>query len=105
MLGYIAMKDAPLVMRNHKKAVEHTECGRWHGEEIHGRDGFTMIAQKSCPSLSRLRNPRRFPHPAQHCALRNLEAQHLQFAVDARHALGNHLKTGHTLSLQNRPTG
>ena len=53
-----------------------------------------MVAQKCCQSLFRLRFSRRLSHPAQHRSLRNLEAQHLELAVNARRTpsrfLGDH---------------
>ena len=88
MLSYIAMKDAPPVMRDNKEAVKHAKSQRRHGKEIHGSDSFTMVAQKCRPPLCRLWTSRRFPHPAQHCSLGNLEAQHFEFAMDARRTPG-----------------
>jgi hypothetical protein len=82
------MKDAPPVMRNDEEAVENAKGQRRNCEEIHRGDSFTMIAQKSRPSFSRLRTSRCFPHPAQDGSLRNIETQHLQFTVDARCAPG-----------------
>jgi hypothetical protein len=43
------MQDAPPVMRNNKEAVQHVKGQRWHGEEIHGGNGFAMIVQKCRP--------------------------------------------------------
>ena len=66
VFGHIAVKDAPPIMRNDEEAIQHAEGQRRHGEEIHCRDGFTMIAQKGRPSLCRLRTPRclsRRPRP------------------------------------------
>src|SRR5579863_181115 len=84
MARHLTLKNAPPVMRDDEKAVEHSEGQRGHSKEIHRGDGFPMIAQKRCPSLGRLRTPGRSPHPAQHGSLRNIEAKHLQFAVDTR---------------------
>ncbi len=82
------MKNPAPVMRDHEKAMEHTKGERRHGEEIHCRDGFTMVAQKRRPSLCRLRVAGRFPHPAQRRALGDVEAEHLQLAVNARRTPG-----------------
>src|ERR1035441_1368793 len=84
MASHIPVKNTPPVMRDDEKAVQHSEGQRWHSEEIHRGDGFTMIAQKGRPSPGRLRTPRRFPHPTQHRSLRKIEAEHFQFAVNAR---------------------
>ena len=88
MPGHIEVQNPPPVMRNDEEAVENTEGQRRHGEEIHRGYRFTMIAQKRSPSLCRLWTPRRFPHPAQHGSLRNVEAEHLQLAVNARRTPG-----------------
>jgi len=84
MARHLTLKNTPPVMRDDEKAVEHSEGQRWHCKEIHCGDGFPMIAQKSRPSLGRLRTPRRSPHPAQYGSFRKIEAKHFQFAVDAR---------------------
>jgi hypothetical protein len=85
---HIAMQDSPPVMRNNEEAIKHTESERRHGEEIHRCDSLAMIAQKRRPSICRLGIPRRFSHPAQHCSLRNIEAEHLQLTVNARRTPG-----------------
>ncbi len=56
--------------------------------EVHRSDGFPMIAQKGHPSLCRIGIPWRFPHPAQHVPFRNVEAKHLQFAMNPWRAPG-----------------
>jgi len=82
MLGHVAMKDTPSIMRDDEEAVKHAERQRRHGKEIHRSDGFPMIAQKRRPSLCRIRIPWHFPHPAQDGPFRNVEAKHLQFAMN-----------------------
>ena len=88
MLGHVAMKDTPSIMRDDEEAVKHAERQRRHGKEIHRSDGFPMIAQKGRPSLCRIRIPWRFPHPAQDGPFRNVEAKHLQFAMNPWRAPG-----------------
>src|SRR5208283_2440230 len=66
------------------EAVEYAKRERRHGEEIHRCNGLAMVAQKRRPSFGLFRVSRRSPHPAQHGSLRNIEAEHLQFAVNAR---------------------
>jgi hypothetical protein len=80
--------NAPPIMRNDEEAIEYAEGERRHGEEIHRGNGFTMIVQKRRPSLCRLGIPRGFPHPALHGSFRNVEAKHLQLAVNARRSPG-----------------
>jgi hypothetical protein len=70
-------------MGNDKKAVKDSEGERWYGEEVHRGDGLMMIAQEGRPSLRRFRISRRLPHPAQHGSLRNIEAHHFDFSVNA----------------------
>src|ERR1035438_684335 len=88
MPGHAAVEDAPPVMRNDEETVENAEGERWHGEEVHRGNDFTMIAQKGRPSLSRLGIARRFSHPTQYRPFRNIEAQYLQLSVNARRAPG-----------------
>jgi hypothetical protein len=38
-----------------KEAVEHTEGDGRDGEEVHGRDGFSMVSQKDEPTFGGLR--------------------------------------------------
>ena len=45
-----------------------------------------MVAQERRPAFCRLGIARRFSHPAQHGSLGNIEAQHLQFTMNARRA-------------------
>jgi hypothetical protein len=96
MLGYIAVKDALPVVRNDEEAVENVNSERRYREEIHCREGFTMIVQKGYPSLCQIRTPGRFPHPAQDRSLRNIEAQHHQLTMNPWCApggvFGNHAK-------------
>jgi hypothetical protein len=76
-------------MRNHKEAVEYAEGQRWHGEEVHGGDGFTMVAQKGRPSLYRLRTPLHSMHPTQHSSFGDIETEHFQFAMNPRRSPGS----------------
>jgi len=73
-------------MRNHEEAVQNAEGERWHSEEVHRANGFTMVAQERRPPSCRLGIARSLSHPAQHGSLRNIEAEHLQLAVYARRA-------------------
>jgi hypothetical protein len=54
------------------------------GKEIHGSDNFTMIAQKGQPALRGLRVLGRPFHPAGNGSFRHVEAEHQEFAMDAR---------------------
>jgi hypothetical protein len=90
----IEVQDATPVMADDEKAVEHVERESRDREEIHSGYRFAMIAQKSQPTLGRLRTPRRSPHPAGYGGFRHVETEHQEFAMDARRApswiLGDH---------------
>jgi len=88
MLGDVEMQDTPAIMADDKEAVEDTKGDRGHGEEVHGRDRFPMIRKKRAPALGRLGISRRSLHPAGDGSLRDIEAQHEQFTVNARRAPG-----------------
>src|SRR5437667_8257963 len=60
----VEVQDAPTIMADDEKAIEHAEGQRRDGEEIHRRDRFAVITQKSCPALSRIRHCWGSPHPA-----------------------------------------
>ena len=77
------VNDPAPVMQNHKEAIEHSERQCGHSEEVHCSDRLTMIAQECRPLLPRLRVARCPAHPAQNRSFRDVEAEHLQFAVDA----------------------
>jgi hypothetical protein len=75
-------------MGNHEETVQDTkgQCG--HGKEVHLSDHFTVVVQESRPALCRHRTPRDLPHPAQDRSLRDVEAEDLQLAMNARSAPG-----------------
>jgi hypothetical protein len=43
----IPLKNAPPVMSNHEEAIQYAEGECENGEEVHGRDGFPMIAPQN----------------------------------------------------------
>jgi len=49
----VEVQDAPAIMANNEEAVEKSEGDRRNGDEIHGGDGFAMIAEKSQPPPTR----------------------------------------------------
>ena len=81
-------------MRNYEEAIQHAKVQCRHGEEVHCSEHFTVIAQKCRLPLCRLGAPRPFPHPTKHGSLRNIEAEHLQLAMNpwrtSDRVLGNH---------------
>jgi len=71
-----------------KEAVEDAEADRGHGEEVHGRNRFPLIRKKCAPALGWLGISRNPLHPAGDGSLGDIEAQHEQFAVNARRTPG-----------------
>ena len=84
MTSDIEVQDASTVMANEKEAVKHAERERRDREEIHRRDGLAVIAKKRQPAFGGFWAPGCSSHPAGDGRLRYLEAQHEDFAVDAR---------------------
>jgi hypothetical protein len=84
MTRYIEVEDASPVMTDDEEAVKHSKGDGRHGEEVHGRKGFSVIAQERKPSLWGVWTLRSTPHPSRHASLRNLESEHDEFAVNAR---------------------
>jgi len=81
MLGDVEMQDTPAIVADDKEAVEDAEADRGHCEEVHGRNRFPVIRKKCAPALVISGNPL---HPAGDGSLGDIEAQHEQFAVNAR---------------------
>src|SRR5271168_818312 len=50
----VVVKNAPPSVRDYEEAVQDAKSECWYGEEIHGGDGFSMIAQEGRPSSRRL---------------------------------------------------
>jgi hypothetical protein len=96
MACHMEVKDTQPIMADDKKAVEHAECNRGNSEEVHRRDSFSMIAQKSKPAFRKFRISSRFAHPAGNGSFGNIKAEHLKLTVDARCSLrwilGDHLE-------------
>jgi len=88
MSRHIEVKDAPPVVGDDKEAIENTEGERWLSEEVHRCDDFTVVLQERRPSLCWLRISRRSSHPSQHRSFRDIEAEHLELAVNPRRAPG-----------------
>src|ERR1035438_1431996 len=96
MPGDVEVQDAPPVMADDKKAIEQVEGDSGDGKEVHGGNDFAVIVKKRKPTLRRCRISGCTAHPAGDRALRYLETEHKEFAVDARRTPGgifnNHLK-------------
>jgi hypothetical protein len=79
----IEEQDATTIVTDDKKAIEHTERDRWHGEEIHRGNRFPVITEKGKPARGRLRISRCPFHPTRDRSLRDLETEHEKLAMDA----------------------
>ena len=94
VLGHVAMQDAPPVMCNDEEAIEDSEGERRHGEEVHRRNRLAMVVQECHPPLCRFGISGSPLHPTQDSALRNIEAEHFEFSVNAGRTpgriFGNH---------------
>jgi hypothetical protein len=66
-----------------KKQVDHAECDRWHGEEIHGRNRFPMVSKEGKPVLGRDRPWRSF-HPTRNGSLGKIKTEHAEFPMYPR---------------------
>jgi hypothetical protein len=71
-------------MRNDEEAINHPQGQSRHGEEVHRRNGLAVIVQECRPSFCWFRVRWSFPHPSQNGSFRDVKAEHLQLAVNAR---------------------
>jgi len=96
MLGDVDVQDASTIVTYDEEAVEHAECDRWGGEEIHGRNGFPMVSKENQPAPGSVRIPRRPFHPTGNGSLGKIKAEHEELAMDVRGApswvLNDHLE-------------
>ena len=88
MPGDVEVQDAPPVMTDYEKTVEQVEGDSGDRKEVHGGQGFAVIVKKRKPTLGRRRISGCTAHPAGDRALRYIEAEHEEFAVDARRTPG-----------------
>jgi hypothetical protein len=83
MLCDIEMQDAPTIVTDDEKAIEHTEGDRWNSEEVHRGNRFPVITEKGKPARGRIRISRCPFHPTRDRSLRDLETEHEKLAMDA----------------------
>jgi hypothetical protein len=81
--GDVEVQDTPTVMSNDKEAVENTEGDGVNREEIHSGNDFAVVLEKRLPSISSVWISWSPLHPAGDGSFRDIEAKHLQFAVNA----------------------
>lgn len=96
MACHVEVKNAPSIMPNNEEDIKHAEANGRHCEEVHGRDGFAMIAKKRQPALAGICSSWGKPHPAGDATLRDVEPQHHEFSVNPGSTpsgvLGHHFK-------------
>src|ERR1035437_437666 len=96
MASDVEVHNAPAIMADDEEAVQNPKGESGDGEEIHGSNSFPMIAQKGQPALGGLRVLGRSFHPAGNGGFRHGEAEHEEFAMDARRTptgiVSDHLK-------------
>jgi hypothetical protein len=61
MPGNSNVQNAPAVMADDEKAIEHPKGDGWHGKEVHGGDGLAMVVKKRLPAACGLRIARCSP--------------------------------------------
>jgi hypothetical protein len=83
MLCDIEVQDATTIVTDDKKAIEHTERDRWHGEEVHRGNRFPVITEKGKPARGRLRISRCPFHSTRDRSLKDIKTEHEKLAVDA----------------------
>jgi hypothetical protein len=88
MLGDVEVQDTAAIMADDEETIEHAECDRGHGEEVHGRNRFPVIRKKCAPTFDGLGVSRCPLHPAGDGSLGYIKAQHEKLAVNARRAPG-----------------
>jgi hypothetical protein len=88
MAGNIEVQDAPTIMADNEKAIEHAERDGWDREEIHRGNGFPMISKEGEPAFGWIGIPRSSFHPAGDRSLREIKPEHEKLAMDARRTPG-----------------
>jgi len=90
----IEMQDAPTIVTDDEKAIEHAEGDRRNSEEVHRGNRSPVIAEKGKPALGQLRISRCPFHPTRDRSLRNIKTEHEKLAMNAwrspRWVLNNH---------------
>jgi hypothetical protein len=83
MLCNIKVQDAPTIVTDDEKTIEHAEGDRRNREEVHRGNRFPVITEKGKPALGRLRISRRPFHPTRDGSLRDIKTEHEKLAMDA----------------------
>jgi hypothetical protein len=84
MLGDVEVQNAPPIMVDDEKTIEHAESDRWGRKEIHCGNRFPVVVQKRKPALGWLGISLRPFHPTGDRSLGELKTEHEELAMDAR---------------------
>src|SRR5260370_19969274 len=83
MLCDIKVQDAPTIVTDDEKAIEHAEGDRRNREEVHRGNRFPVITEKGKPALGRFRISRCALHPTRERSLRDITTKHKKLAMNA----------------------
>ena len=72
----VEVQNAPPIMADDEKAIDHAEGDRWNREEVHRSDGFPVVAQKRKPALGWFGISGCPAHPAGDSSLGEIKTQH-----------------------------
>lgn len=84
----IEMENLASAVFDNEEAVQHTKSQSRDGEEVHGRDDVSVIAEESRPELAGVVGRRPVPDIAGNGALGNVQAKLEELAVNSRRAPG-----------------
>jgi len=84
----IEMENLASAMFDNEKAVQHAKSQSRQGEEVHGRDDVSVIAEERRPELAGIVGRRPAPEIAGDGALGNVQAKLEELAVNSRSAPG-----------------
>ena len=84
MFRDIEMKNFAPTMLDDKKTIQNSEGESRYSEKIHGRNDFSMIAQKRSPELVFLVGRRQAMDIARNGEFGNMESELEQFTVNSR---------------------
>ena len=101
ILGDVAMKDGASVVTDHEEAVKDSEGQCGNREQVHCGNGIAVIPKERQPLLSWAGPNLVLLHPTGHGTFRDVETQHLQFAMNARCSPGGILSDHATNQLPN----
>ena len=88
MTGHVEMQDLAPSMLYNEETIQELEGQRVHREEIHGHDHLAMIGEESEPAFGWIAAVPRASQISGYRALRDLEADLQELAMDLRRSPG-----------------